>query len=327
MGEAKLSKEEIRRIKQLNRSLVSLPKPTQQSLGILAVQREDGVFFLGNNQYVKIYLVKPAVLNEKRKQLVTKLCEITGNRIRITSFCKTYNQRLIAYTFMAVYYKAYNYAGAYDEISEFEKRLNEEVCRNLGITISKCALDDALVYMRMNCSGELKIIEHSDMMSKNGDWKKNLFADVSETKAGTFQCLEKYGVCFTGNFYDNSNINIDNILMQIPGNILFAVEIQKVDEEDEKLLKHELTNKYSVDCDIEESTVNMKYLMSVMFEDETTRNEVKKTIMSLYDQNKILLNPCSGREKEAYYSLCSIGVIDFHSMRNASTEQAGSLLI
>lgn len=328
MGDTRLSKEEIKRIKQLNRSLVALPKSTQQSLGVLAVQREDGVFFLGNNLYIKIYLIKPPILEERKHHFLSGLIEVTGNRVRITSVCKSNGRRLAAYSFMTVYYNAFSYADAYDQILEFEKVLHDRICQELSLTISKCSLDEALSFMQMNCTGALNVIEHAGLIvSKNSDWKKKLFEDLTDAKTGSFRCREKYGSCFSGSFYMNSEFDNYEVLLRVPGTVLFSVDIQRVGEEDKKLLSHELTKKYNDDSYEDNNVVNMKYLMAVMFATEKERNEARRTIIELYDKNSIMLTPCSGREKEAFYSLCSMGVIDFHSMRNADMQLAGSLLI
>lgn len=322
------TKDEMKREKALNKSLTMMPKSTQNSLGVIAIQKEDGVFFLGGNIYLKIFSIKNSVLGPKKEIFVNSILELTMNRVRVSSFCKVKNQKLAAYTFLSVYFDCNNYAEAHREINEFDLLLQEKICRDLNIAITGCSIDTALMFMHMNCVGKMKQVKYDSMISQKQNLKDVIFADVKELSNGEFNIHDKYGVCFIGEYFRNEPIEINELISGIEGNIQFSIDMQRLSAEDWEILNFQLSQKYNHHIEGEQKDIiNVTYLIAVLVDSQNEISRIKKHITEKYGEKGILVVPCSGREKKVFNSICSIGAVDFHSMRNANIDFVSSLII
>ena len=100
--EKKKQKELDRKIKKINRSLTYLPKSYQNIIDVLAIQKEEHVYFAGNNLYKKIYMFKPASLGNMRAAFIKTLTDKFDNRIRFTMCTRNKDGKLSTYMFMTV---------------------------------------------------------------------------------------------------------------------------------------------------------------------------------------------------------------------------------
>ena len=100
--EKRQRKLEEKRIRDINNSLRQLSRSAQEELGVMAIQEQEHVFFCGNGIYKKIYTFRPAILKNKKNELIRALCSLFDNRMRLTMCVKNKNERLSAYMFLTV---------------------------------------------------------------------------------------------------------------------------------------------------------------------------------------------------------------------------------
>ena len=321
------SKEQLRKEKRLNRSLIYVSKSVQNETGLMAIQMEDGVFFLGNGKYMKIYSIKAPSLAEKKAAFVKAMLELTNNRIRISTFYKKRNEKASAYSFVSIYYEAFNYAEASVVIRDFEKDMEDKVCRPLNILISNCSVETSLTFLHMNCAGEMKQYSHEILTSKKSDWKTEVFPAVSDACVGNFIYQDKCGICFSGKLFGDKQVSINDALMKLSGNIQIVVDFQKMTETEQGMFEYEMGRKYN--CSLEnykKDVINATYLVSAFSENQEQQKMLRLQIMELFDKNRVLLMPCAGNESKVFSSICSLGIVDYHSMRNVNRDVISSLL-
>jgi hypothetical protein len=321
------SKEELKWEKQLNRSLRYLSKATLQSMGVTAVQEEESVFCLSDGSFVKIYSIKNNSSLEMNKEFVSRLCRTT-NRVRLSSFYKCINQKYVSYLFLSVYFEAESYADVVGLIQKFDEKLYAEICRPLNLNITTCTVENVLSIMHMNCTGKMKQFDHNTVFSRKGNWEKLLFPEITETNCGEFKYMDKIGLCFLGKIFPDGPVDIKKELLSLGCNIQIAVDMQSLTEAEKDMFNHELENKYQCRLSPEtESIINVTYLLALIPEQNLNQKQLKKAVMNLFDRHGMLLVPCADREKKVFQSICSMGIINFHSMKNASVELVSSLYL
>lgn len=323
----KKTKEEVQRERERNRSMTVLPKATQSALGIRSIQKEDCVFQIGKNEYIKIYSVG-LPLGENRQAFIESLCGLTTNRIRLSVFCKNKEEKHREYMFMSIYFSGSNYADVYTQTQELDTKLKDQMNEKLHISILACSIDSVLMFIYMNSAGEMKKYDITSLANKKTAWRNSLYQPVTEMTEGEFLCHGKYGICFLGKLFPDHKADLDGIVRGINGNIQFVVDMQMPTGEDVQMQDHEIGKKYSCSIDTTNNRyINLSYLCTVLADSDAERMSAKKKISQVGIENEILFIPCCGRETDAFYSICSLGIRDFRSMRNADMAFASSLLL
>jgi hypothetical protein len=229
---------------------------------------------------------------------------------------------------MSVYFEADIYADALDQIAEFEKEFDEKISQPLSLRIAKCSVDNVFALTHMNYTGRMKQFE-SNFMREN--WEKLLFSELADAKNGEFCFEEKKGIVFQGQIFPSASVPDikSDILGMGCSNVFSAIEFQRMGDEDKNMTEIEVRNRYLC-ADIEESktpVINLTYLIAFAENTEQYHEDLKRTVMNLYDRREIYMIPCDSREADVFQSLCSIGMMEYHNMCNASVELAKSLYI
>lgn len=162
---AKLTKEERRRIRELDRSVVGLSGLTASSMQITGIQSEDGVFELTDSRFVKVYAVPNNMGNitditDKRRCRLTVIHRKTGIMKLLT-----------------VFYTGDYYSDVHDTIVEEEDKLKLKGYNPLSV-------DDVLFFMKMAGDGTPKMFKHENITKKTDDWKRILFGGDRKETAG-----------------------------------------------------------------------------------------------------------------------------------------------
>lgn len=326
----KKSKEEIHREREKNRSLTVLPKTVQAALGVRAIQKEDCIFQIRKNEYIKIYSVK-LLLEENRLAFVERLCGMTINRIRLSVFCKNMGEKHYEYMFMSIYFSGINYSDADMQVRVFETKLYDGM-KDIA-HISTCSVDSALMFIHMNSAGEVKKYDFAGFNGKKAalcqlGTRFSLYQPVTETMEGEFLCHGRYGICFTGKLFPDRKVNFNKMIKECGRNIQFVVDMQMPTEEEVQAQEHEIKKRYSCSLNLSENRyINLSYLCIALADSKEERFRAGERISFSARENEILLVPCCDRETEAFHSVCSLGIKDFHSMRNVNIEFASSLLL
>ena len=324
--EKKARKLEAKRIKDINNSLSYLSNSSRKELGILAIQKEENVFFCGNNIYKKVYTFKPALLNNKKLELLKALCGMFQNRIRLSLCLKNKDGKLNAYMFMTVTFIATSFYEVQKEISSFESEINRNICSILHIQIVPCNLENTLTFIHMNCTGEMKKFDTNRLFQKK--LTGSLFAEATATEPGAFKCGNRYGVLYIGKDFPQKTEDVMSIFATYEGTYQMCIDFQSYTEEDKEIFQYELKNKFSQEAKNKESViVNATYLLTLISESKDSLCELDEKITEFYDMKNILLMPGVDRERDIQMSICTLGLSDFHSMQNVNLNVLSELLM
>lgn len=324
--ERKRQKELAKKIKAINNSLDYLSKEMQSEIGVLAVQKNDNVYFCGENLYKKIYMFRPATLGNKRVAFIKALTDRYDNRIRFTICTKNRNGKVSAYMFMTVSFESENYYEARSVIADFENSLMKDICVFLGIQIDTCSLENALMYIYMNYSGEMKKINSDIFFGKKQSVK--LFKDIEQCKCGQFECLNRYGLSYVGKNYLKNTDGVNYFMQQHEGNYFIVVDFQGFNEDEQHVYDFDIRNKYHLHNEIDKPHfINMTYFFTALLNKTDDMEKFSSELMKFYDGKGVLIMPAIGKEKETFISSCSLGLVDSRSMQNASEEIIGGLLL
>lgn len=324
--EKKAKKIEAKRIKTINNSLSYLSNSAQKELGLLAVQKEENVFFCGNNIYKKIYTFKPALLNNKRLEVLKALCRMFRNRIRLSFCLKNKAGKMNAYMFMTVSFCANSYYEVRENIAAFEKEINKNICTILNIQIAPCNLENSLMFIHMNCTGEIRKIDADRIFQRKSAGA--LFEDIRVAAPGKFICASRYGAIYIGKNFPKDVADVMGIFGKNEGVYQMCIDFQSYEPEDKEIFRYELKNKYNQEIQDEDALIiNATYLLSMLSESEETLCDMEGDIVSHYDKKGILLMPGVGREHTIQLSICTLGLSDFHSMQNVKENILSELLM
>jgi len=324
--ERKKQKEITKKIKGINNSLTYVTKEMQKELDVLAVQKDEHVYFCGNNIYKKIYMFHPASLGNKRVAFIKALTDRYNNRIRFSICTKNKNGKVSAYMFMTVSFEGENYYEVRQVITEFENSLMKNICAFLGIKVDACNLENALTYIHMNYSGEMKKINPDILFGKGKAVK--LFKEIDKCSCGRFECLNRYGVSYIGKNYLNNTDGINYFMQEHEGTYFIVVDFQGFSEEEQLVYDLDMRNKYNLHNETEKPHfINMTYVFTSLLDDEKKVDSFTDDLMRFYDSKGVLIMPAVEQEKITFISSCSLGLVDYRSMQNASEELIGGLLL
>lgn len=260
MNEEKMKrKQEERKIREINNSLKYLSSPVQKEIGILAVQEQDNVFLCEDKMYKKVYTVRPAVLKNKKNELIKALCNGFHNRIRFTQILKNNGDKLGNYMFMTVNFEAETYYEARKKITEFENKLRMEITSILNIDIQTCTLDSLLSYIIWNYSGRMQQIDTGQLFtSKTG---LHFFDTCKDRGIGSFSVDGNYGIVCIGKAYPDEMPDVTTMFAKQKATYQICVDFQSYSPEDKEIYQLVLNRRYcneKYEAD-KENIVNMSY--------------------------------------------------------------------
>lgn len=317
----KKQKEELQRERMLNRSLLPMSKQTVLDTGISGIQTEDAVFYLGNWKYLKIYKFKNGEITSKKKESMIKvLSSITMNRIRITSFRRLNGTSMIL--FLSVYVFAPGYSDAKLQFDEFEKSTNEMIVRALGLTLENVTINEAVMMTQLNSTGQMKKFDIS-MLRKKDSLKSYLFPGIESKEDGFLYLpeIKKYVYTFMGTQYPTDLDYPYKNLLQMKCSLYSSIDLQVMTEEENEMFNFSLEQKYNFKLPEEKKrNINMTYLVGLVTDSDEDRNKLKQQMFTQFNDEEVILCPCAGDEEKVYQSICSLGIIDFHAMRNSEAD-------
>ena len=243
--EKKQRKLEEKRIRDINNSLRQLSRSAQEELGVMAIQEQEHVFFCGNGIYKKIYTFRPAILRNKKNELIKALCRLFDNRMRLTMCVKNKNERLSAYMFLTVSYRAESYYEAQAIICDYEAKLKSEIAGILNISILECDLDSSLSYIYLNSTGEMKQMDAGQLFIKKGIHK--LFNKCQESDDGKFVSGNRYGITLVGKNYPDEMKDMSQMFYEKEGTYQLCVDFRKYNEDDKEIYQYDINRKYSTE--------------------------------------------------------------------------------
>lgn len=330
---AKKSKAQIKKERMMNASMHQTSKKTISAMGIVAVHPEESIFQTtpanGKSAFIKIYSIKGLDNSEMRKELlIHSLCDnCASRRLRISSFQYAGNNAPIF--FLSVYFYGSSYADIYDEVREFDELLEIVLKQNIRITIKPCSISDIFMFIFMNYNGQIKKISQKAVLRKKADWGKEYLKYVSAMDNGI--CLEevdKYGCCYMAVQYPDKLERIFEKIKQTGCAILSSVDIQKIPDKYLPAYKEYIEQIYSGTVETQVNRLlNTTFLFSVFVNSEKEMKMMNQFVKEHMEKNDLIVTNCTGVEGQVLDSIATMGLFDFHCMRNVNEELIANFLI
>lgn len=319
------AKKEMKIMKRWNRSLVAVSSKIRQSLGIVAIQPEKGVFFLGKGMYVKIYAVQAQTLSDGQiSEYIDMLCGQPQFRFRITSLYES-ESRMDAgkiLRFLSVYTFSADFAGVDKRFSDLDVVLERAGQRFGNIYAEACTIDHVLMFIYMNLTGELKKFDREELLGKKAHLLDHLaLSDGKKT------------LCFLGKEYPGKMDTFKAALLHLGYDLQICVDIQGMKEDDHRMLNYIIEQNYCMDCmnaegsEEEIQIVNLTFMLVLTGIKEAEVCKVSEIVRELARNNKMLLFDDKDIQKQIHMSVCTFGLHDFHAMRNVPRDVVKSLII
>lgn len=325
--EKRKRKQEERKIREINNSLRYLSNSVQKEIGILAVQEQDNVFFCGNKIYKKVYTVRPAILQNKKYELIRALCNTFHYRIRLTQILKNNEEKLGCYMFMTVFFEAETYYDARKDIVGFENKLRTEITSILHIDIHTCSLDSVLSYMFLNYSGKMQQLDVNQLFtSKSG---LHIFDTCKNDENGKFHFEGNYGIACIGKNYPEKMPELTKLFNDHKAAYQICIDFQSYCPEDKEIYQLALNRRYcneKIELD-KTDVVNMSFSLVAIKNDPDQLDDLANYIFDYYDDMHVLVMPGVNRAREIFLSISSLGMRDFHSMQNSDAQTISNLFM
>lgn len=321
------SKEQKRQRKILNNSLHLTQKSIQESMDLYGIQTENNVFLLGNRVYVKIY-----TLNTDKEfddvlwqNFVNILCDTTLYRVRISSFVKGKKGSFRVTRFLTLYIEGIDYAEASEELRQESINLINALA-DAGIQMKECSINTVLMFIHLNLFGEVKNINIEKVLHHRENLYTMLFPEYAEEN-GYFILKEqqRYGVAFQGEEYTGAFHDAGCVIDKLGFGFQSCVDIQAMTEEENKLFEYALKKKYNYKYRMKDTrNINLSFLLSLVSDNEVTVAENANKMKSVMN---IPMYSYTDRHSVIHSSICSLGIMDYHKMRNVQKKVASGLIV
>lgn len=318
----KKTKEQIRAEKKRNASVILFPKQTRMSLNITGYQPEDDIFFLRDTLYMKVYSVDRNTLTEDKKvEFIEKLGEKVMLRLRASSVHKFYGGKGSKLFFLSVFAEGINYTEAYEQFKKFDEDVLESHEFD-EISINPCSIEYTMMYIVMNFSGNLKPYNIKESIQKKENWKDAIFPELEEVKELGYKDFEmkRYGVCYRGIEFPAKIDGLYQKICDLGIEFKSCVDFQKLNEQENKMYKKRLEQKYNYHFpeDDVSSLTCATFLFSISADKYEELLIMKDKLLAVFEEQSLIVSPCPEQQKEAYYSIGSLGMLEYRAMRNVN---------
>lgn len=316
------TKEEKKCERKLNSSLISPSQKTKKSLQIYGMQTEDGVFYLGNRRYIKIYRTSISKKDEKEK-FVHMLCELSDCRMRITDITG-----IPSIFFLTVFFEGDKYAEIHEQLRIFEESINRRDKESFLTDISGCGINELLAEIHKNFTAEDVQFDYKESVKNKEDWHETVYSGLETIHSGKFITGNgKYGECLLADEYPARIM--DEILVETDCRIICSMDFQKMRPEDTELLNFMIQQKYNISQEAlsAQQIINFTFAACIT---ASTEEQLKQSVRAVSDEFKrhgVLLSAAVNQELQVYESILSFGISDFRAMRNVNMEIISNFLI
>lgn len=320
------TKEQIKRERALNASMVILSKKNQDQLGIISVQPEKNIFFLSSRMFVKVYTLKGVELTDNRKKtLVSALCSFSKHRMRLSSF--SYKNSRSPLVFLTVFFPGNSYAAVADEIDDFDRMLSTLMEDKFKIQFVTCNMGDVFMFIYMNFNGQMKKITSKTVMKKSINLKKNFFQDIKEVEGGYF--INKNGklgctyICTQ--FPDEMESPFTN-LRKLGCAYLSCIDFQVLDKYYVSYFNRTLEESYNSKIeDNVENMINLTFILNMIYDSEKEQETCEELVSHILFEKGLIAAPGIGVQEKIVDSIASFGLFDFHCSKNVNFDIVSKL--
>lgn len=317
LEEKKEQKAVAKKIKIMNNSFTPVSKMSQRNFGVVSVQLEDHVFYMGTGRYVKVYMIKPGMLNEEKRSWFTKLLtEKQFQRFRITCVNKEVDGGMRGqFLFLSITVEANDYYHADLLFEETEKAIKEITTH--GIDVKQCAIEEVLSYCRYNYTEDQVGITTESVLKD--DWMKLIF-DSDNSK-------NKKRLAFIGFDYPAEMESIRDALLSYSEEVMVTADILPLNDEEIDSYEKYLKGRYNHEIQKEgETYCNITYGVYITTSTEEAEQIKEKFLNDFYRRNIIFFHE-NQTDESKYMNSCTMGLRDYHKNKIVNADIIPSLLL
>lgn len=308
-------KEQIKRDRELNRTFISTSPDTQNSLGILAIEKDAGVI-RKNNLYLKTYKTRGLDGTDKTN-LISTIMDC-GGRVRFTTILDS-KKGIMDY--LTVYHVGDTYAPARDHFEKVEEALKGD-----GLDLKTLGIEELLNTCASNFGITGSNLGLAESLKKKRDWKKDYFPAIKNNDTG-YTYDGRCGNAYIATEYPQTScINPFAKLLELGCTVGMALDLCPYDATTaaafERLMEKQYNKKASYVAD---DMVNTSYTLLFMAESADLCKIIDRSVIHAAGEG-LVLTSCAGFAAEPAVSLYSLGLTDYKIMRNTSRAIAADLL-
>lgn len=337
------SKEQIRKERTLNATMVPLSGKSRSELGIVSVQPEKDVFMLSSGVFAKVYMLKGVELTGNRKRiLISTLCARSKNRMRLSTF--SYANSTTPIISLTVYFHGNQYSKVVDEIDAFDEMLEGLMEDKFSIKFVSCSIGDCFMFIYMNYSGQMRKTTTNMIIKKSANLKKSFFKKIKENETGYIvEGTGREGCTYICTEFPDSLSDFMGNLKNMKFTYLSCIDFQSLSEDYNASYMKALDRFYNLSVESEEDTeddehrkldlelfgvtdkINLTFIIDFIFESGDEKRKYENAIKQLFFENGMVMSPGIGVQEKIADSISSLGIIDFHCNRNVDFDIASNL--
>ena len=326
----RLAKAHNAEIAKLNSNLIPVTKNCPAAMDVQFVDPSSGVFKKGNDKWLKVYHLSGIdnISTERRKEMLDQLILDLTIRLRFTCIydpaCNTDNDQRNYLSFVA---SGSLYLDVKKELDENEAAVSS-VLSQYGMRIEAMDINAVMQSIQTNFGLDANFEYASSIRGKH-NWERQCFAPLTD-KESSFSFAEQFGTCYFGVQFPSQYLgDILSRFKEMGCPLGFAVDIQPLSAEVISDFNRAMETRYNrkLELSARRNLINCSFLASFLTDSEDARKIVETTLLSIFSNLGFVLAPCIGNEITVMNSILSMGVIDFHAMRNVSADIIPSLIL
>lgn len=316
------TKEELKREKQLNRSLSFAAKGLQEDLNVLAFQGEDHIIKNGEKSYVCIFSIKCMNHSSLNFNLLTSLlCANLAQRFRISSFYQKVGDKLKDMHYLSVFFCENEYYVVHDALL----RIKEEffpVFQKYGFQMAPLSLSDILIFWNLNMNSQMVYLDDDRVFTSRHYQSFLEKPKLKKTERTVFEYKDNFCTALKLISIARETKNFPFEQFAAFHKVFFAADTWKMTEEDIKAFNRILRSSFYSYKEREESEV-VNFSVSLVLMNQN-KEELLNNLDSLYtvcEEKGYILVPCFEEEEDCFFGLSSFGIMNYFNMHTAGLKQ------
>jgi len=306
-NEKRLEMERKKAITEANKMLIPTPKQTQNSFGILSFD-PSSTFRLSENRWVRVFEIIGS--KETDSDSFAELIEEMKGRARITArFGKSVKNK----SFITLMEQG----EIYSEVRK-DMEVDQEALSKI-FTLKALTVDETMMEI---IGDQAKLFSYASMVRGKKDWKEECVPKVFPS-SDAFLVNDCYGEClFIKQYPSIYPVGLIHSLTDIGCLMYLSIDFRSVSTKEslsksleEKYNRRLLTNKKG-------AFLNASVFISFVCDSDDARQIIEKTLKRLFSREGFDLVTSYGAQKDAFESGVTLGILDYHNMRNVELDVA-----
>ena len=305
----KAERERKRLILEANKQLISAPKKTMKSMGLVSFD-PSGAFCFEQGRWVKVYEVTGSI--ERAPEVALK----TNSRIRITERIDYLASGRGKEKF---YISLIAKGDLYEEVRALfaeDERILQEM-----IGVRTLTVDETMEKIFM-VLGKERSFSYASFVRSGKDLLREITPDITE-KTDHFSIGGTFGISmFLKQYPGEVTQDTLSLLGQLGCPVILTFDLVGVDAQDKEDYVRTLEKMYArtLSSDSVEDFLNVSGQITLLCDSKDALEIVLKTAVTIFNRNGYLLSPLFAAQKESFLSQVSLGLLDYKILRNVSVK-------